>query len=217
MGGSVGPLELADDTRWLLVNSFFFESSCRSEASDPGGVAGATLVKIAIFSVNPVTKTGLVMWPDLVSNLTGRSLFMVAGQRMYMMHMLLLPFLPITALIIQVGFEFLRFINFCLFSPQNSITLSDLLMYQREVATIGSKVRGWCWLSISPQVLIITRFEPKSLIAKVQVDGITLLEKFITNLQKERAEVAFHIFTNGSKTLEMNLTTRWQLRTSLNQ
>jgi hypothetical protein len=40
------------------------------------------------------------------------------------------------------------------------------------------------------------------------VDGITLLEKFITNLQKERAEVAFHIFTNGSKTLEMNLTTR---------
>ena len=67
---------------------------------------------------------------------------MVAGQRMYMMHMLLLPFLPITALIIQVGFEFLRFINFCLFSPQNSITLSDLLMYQREVATIGSKVRG---------------------------------------------------------------------------
>ena len=44
-----------------------------------------------------------------------------------------------------------------------------------------------------------------------QVDGITLLEKFITNLQKERAEVAFHIFTNGSKTLEMNLTTRWHI------
>merc|ERR1712172_259568 len=87
---------------------------------------------------------------------------------MYMMHMLLLPFLPITALIIQ-----------------NSITLSDLLMYQREVATIGSKV-----------------------------DGITLLEKFITNLQKERAEVAFHIFTNGSKTLEMNLTTRFGLTDS---
>ena len=55
------------------------------------------------------------------------------------------------------------------------------------------------------------------MISQVQVDGITLLEKFITNLQKERAEVAFHIFTNGSKTLEMNLTTRWQLRTSLNQ
>ena len=158
-----------------------------------------------------------VFWPDLVSNLKGRSLFMVAGQRMYMMHMLLLPFLPITALIIQVGFEFLRFINFCLFSPQNSITLSDLLMYQREVATIGSKVQGWYWLSILPQVFIITCFEPKSLISIVQVDGITLLEKFITNLQKERAEVAFHIFTNGSKTLEMNLTTRWQLRTSLNQ
>ena len=32
--------------------------------------------------------------------------WMFAGQRMYMMHMLLLPFLPITALIIQVTFEF---------------------------------------------------------------------------------------------------------------
>ena len=36
------------------------------------------------------------------------------------------------------------------------------------------------------------------------------LEKFITDLQRERAEVAFYIFTNGSQTLEMNLTTRNQ-------
>lgn len=129
------------------------DDDCRSEVSnvtEAGNVAGATLVKIAIFAVNPVTKT---------------------GQRMYMMHMLLLPFLPITALIMQ-----------------NSIAMGDLLTYQREVATIGSKV--------------------SLLLSYMQVDGITLLEKFITNLQKERAEVAFHIFTNGSKNLEMNLTTR---------
>ena len=37
-----------------------------------------------------------------------------------MMHMLLLPFLPITALIVQ-----------------NSTTLSNLLQYQRDVASIG--------------------------------------------------------------------------------
>ena len=35
-----------------------------------------------LFQINPVTKT---------------------GQRLYMVHMLLLPFLPITALIIQAG------------------------------------------------------------------------------------------------------------------
>ncbi len=44
----------------------------------------------------------------------------------------------------------------------------------------------------------------------MKVDGATLLEKFITNMQRERAEVAFYIFTNGSQTLEMNLTTRFR-------
>ena len=39
-------------------------------------------------------------------------------------HMLLLPFLPITALIIQ-----------------NSTTLNELLQYQTEVQRIGDKVR----------------------------------------------------------------------------
>ena len=57
-------------------------------------------------------------------------------------------------------------------------------------------------------VPFILFFSPSLFLFSLQVDGITLLEKFITNLQKERAEVAFHIFTNGSKTLEMNLTTR---------
>ena len=77
------------------------------------------------------------------------------GQRLYMMHMLLLPFLPITALIIQ-----------------NTTTLINQLEYQKDVTAIGRKV-----------------------------DEITLLEKFITNLQSERAEVAFYIFTNGSQIL----------------
>ena len=36
-------------------------------------------------------------------------IFMILGQRMYMMHMLLLPFLPITALIIQVRFFLVSF------------------------------------------------------------------------------------------------------------
>ena len=63
---------------------------------------------------------------------------------------------------------------------QNSGSLVKQLQYQREVTEIGTKV-----------------------------DEIKILEKFITNLQSERAEVAFYIFTNGSQTLEMNLTTRW--------
>ena len=121
---------------------------------------GATLVKIGFFEVNPVTKTGeeregedagMMMRDDELS-----------GQRLYMLHMLLLPFLPIVALIVQ-----------------NSINLIDMLEYRRDSAAIGLKV-----------------------------DRTTALEKFITDLQRERAEVAFYIFTNGSQTLEMNLTTR---------
>ena len=80
-----------------------------------------------------------------------------------MVHMLLLPFLPITALIVQ-----------------NSGVLIKQLQYQRDVTEIGRKV-----------------------------EEIKILETFITNLQSERAEVAFYIFTNGSQTLEMNLTTRY--------
>ncbi|XP_040569888.1 uncharacterized protein [Lepeophtheirus salmonis] len=94
--------------------------------------------------INPVTKT---------------------GQRLYMIHMLLLPFLPIAALIIQ-----------------NAITLSDLLQYQKEVQNSG-----------------------------VKVDGATHLEKFITNMQRERSEVAFYIFTYGKQTLGFNLSERFKI------
>ena len=79
--------------------------------------------------------------------------------------MLLLPFLPITALIIQ-----------------NSTTLNELLQYQTEVQRIGDKV-----------------------------ETATFLERFITNMQRERSEVAFHIFTNGTQTLGLNLTERFKI------
>ena len=79
--------------------------------------------------------------------------------------MLLLPFLPITALIIQ-----------------NSTTLNELLQYQTEVQRIGDKV-----------------------------ETATFLERFITNMQRERSEVAFHIFTNGTQTLGLNLTDRFKI------
>ena len=41
------------------------------------------------------------------------------------------------------------------------------------------------------------------------VDGATHLEKFITNLQRERSEVAFHIFTYGKQRLALNLSERF--------
>ena len=43
------------------------------------------------------------------------------------------------------------------------------------------------------------------------VDGATHLEKFITNLQRERSEVAFHIFTYGKQTLALNLSERFTI------
>ena len=53
------------------------------------------------------------------------------GQRLYMLHMLLLPFLPIVALIVQ-----------------NSMNLHDMLEYRRESAAIGLKVDGTTALGI---------------------------------------------------------------------
>ena len=45
----------------------------------------------------------------------------------------------------------------------------------------------------------------------ILVDGATHLEKFITNMQRERSEVAFHIFTYGKQTLALNLTERFTI------
>jgi len=112
--------------------------------SEGDEVSSLAILQAGVCQINPVTKT---------------------GQRLYMVHMLLLPFLPITALIIQ-----------------NSTTLNNLLHYQREVERIGAKV-----------------------------DAATLLEKFITNMQRERSEVAFNIFTNGTQTLGLNLSERFAI------
>ena len=50
-----------------------------------------------------------------------------------------------------------------------------------------------------------------NVVSKYTVDGATHLEKFITNLQRERSEVAFHIFTYGKQTLALNLSERFTI------
>ena len=57
---------------------------------------------------------------------------LIAGQRVYMLHMLLLPFLPIVALIVQ-----------------NSGNLHDMMEYRMESVAIGLKVDGTTALGIS--------------------------------------------------------------------
>ena len=103
------------------------ESDVTNEAA---GVAGATLVKIAVFSVNPVTKTGnwgkykqlLTLFPrpegvhdahaaSSISSNHGTHHSGVEGEIMNY-------FLP----------------------HQNSVTLHNLLFFQREVVTVGCKV-----------------------------------------------------------------------------
>ncbi|XP_071745001.1 uncharacterized protein [Lepeophtheirus salmonis] len=87
------------------------------------------------------------------------------GQQVYSIIMILLPFLPIAALIIQ-----------------NATTLNDLLIYQQDVEESRNKV-----------------------------NGATHLEKFISNMQRERSEVAFYIFTYGKQSLGLNLSERFKI------
>uniref|UniRef100_A0A1I8PRX9 guanylate cyclase n=2 Tax=Stomoxys calcitrans TaxID=35570 RepID=A0A1I8PRX9_STOCA len=84
------------------------------------------------------------------------------GRRIQLMQMIILPFIPILALIVQT-----------------SISLHDVLEYRVEVADI-----------------------------ETQVTIATDLGKVVTHLQLERSEVAFYIFTNGSK-VRSNLTQRF--------
>ena len=111
----------------------------------------------------------------------GRNCSLFITWPLLQVHMLLLPFLPITALIIQ-----------------NSTTLNELLQYQTEVQRIGDKVRPVS----SPGVFTVHM---------LKVESATFLERFITNMQRERSEVAFHIFTNGTLTLGLNLTERFKI------
>ena len=68
-------------------------------------LSGITKVKIAFLEVDPVTKAGGDYDGD---NIFIFFLFPATGQRLYMVHMLLLPFLPITALIVQVSCDWRR-------------------------------------------------------------------------------------------------------------
>ncbi|ALC40437.1 CG33958 [Drosophila busckii] len=84
------------------------------------------------------------------------------GRRLQLMQMIILPFIPILALIVQT-----------------SLTLQEILEYRVDVAGI-----------------------------ETQVTIATDLGKVVTRLQLERSEVAFYIFTNGSKQ-RANLTQRF--------
>ncbi|XP_063237909.1 uncharacterized protein LOC134539652 [Bacillus rossius redtenbacheri] len=84
------------------------------------------------------------------------------GRRLQLLQMLVLPFVPIMALIVQT-----------------SLTLQAILQYRQEVAEV-----------------------------EVQVTIATDLGKVVTQLQYERSEVAFFIYTNGSK-LRSNLKQRF--------
>ncbi|KAJ9577045.1 hypothetical protein L9F63_006393, partial [Diploptera punctata] len=75
------------------------------------------------------------------------------GRRLQLLQMLVLPFIPILALIVQTG-----------------ITLNDIIIYRQEVSDI-----------------------------ETQVTIATDLGKVVTQMQLERSEVAFFIFTNGSQ------------------
>ncbi|KAH8233139.1 hypothetical protein KR026_004758 [Drosophila bipectinata] len=85
------------------------------------------------------------------------------GRRLQLMQMIILPFIPILALIVQT-----------------SVSLQEILEYRSAVADI-----------------------------ETQVTIATDLGKVVTRLQLERSEVAFYIFTNGSKERRNNLTQRF--------
>ncbi|XP_034946269.1 uncharacterized protein [Chelonus insularis] len=84
------------------------------------------------------------------------------GRRIQLLQMLVLPFIPILALIVQTA-----------------NTLHDILIYRQEVSDI-----------------------------ETQVTIATDLGKVVTGMQLERSEVAFFIYTNGSR-LRFNLTQRY--------
>ncbi|XP_075237672.1 uncharacterized protein LOC142333932 [Lycorma delicatula] len=86
------------------------------------------------------------------------------GRRLQLFQMLILPFIPILALIFQTA-----------------VTLQNSLLYRQEIVDIDA-----------------------------QVTAATDLGKFVTQMQLERSEVAFYIFTNGN-TLRSNLTQRFNV------
>lgn len=86
------------------------------------------------------------------------------GRRLHLLQMLVLPFIPICALIVQTAFS-----------------LHNIMLYRQEVRGIDA-----------------------------QVTEATNLGKVVTQMQLERSEVAFFVYTNGNK-LRSNLTMRFAL------
>ena len=84
--------------------------------------------------------------------------------------------------------------------------------------------KHYCYATSRPR----SKYSPPGWNIIDQVETATFLERFITNMQRERSEVnhyqyipdfslyncfkvAFHIFTNGTKTLGLNLTQRFKI------
>ena len=115
--------------------------------------------------------------------------------------MLVLPLIPITALVIQ-----------------NSVALNTLLVYQSRVGTIRNQVHNYWKTNVhetnSVQILDVIFKITLDLTIVSQVRGAMEIAVFIQNIQEERAEVALHIFSNPSDNGAMNgkaLTERFEM------
>ena len=114
--------------------------------------------------------------------------------------MLVLPLIPITALVIQ-----------------NSVALNTLLVYQSRVGTIRNQVHNYWKTNVheknnTAQICYFQNY--LQLIIVSQVRGAMEIAVFIQNIQEERAEVALHIFSNPSDNGAMNgkaLTERFEM------
>ena len=76
------------------------------------------------------------------------------GQKFFILHMLVLPLIPITALVIQ-----------------NSVTMNTLLGYQSRVSTIRRQVRGAMEIALFIQNLQEERAEVAMFIFTKQTDA----------------------------------------------
>ncbi|EDW36367.1 GL16716 [Drosophila persimilis] len=154
-------------------------SSCPSTnpttAGDPSGGGSSHLLMVPVpthhnlqldkISVRSISSEDISNGgPGRCCNAAARNPAIKTGRRLQLMQMIILPFIPILALIVQT-----------------SVTLQEILEYRAAVADI-----------------------------ETQVTIATDLGKVVTRLQLERSEVAFYIFTNGSKQ-RANLTQRFAI------
>ncbi|XP_017014969.1 uncharacterized protein [Drosophila takahashii] len=174
-GGSGGGLSGRTPTPSVRIDistcqsSHPMESRMAPGAANPTGEGGVLLMpthhnlqldKISVRSISSedISNGG----SGRCCNAAARNPAIKTGRRLQLMQMIILPFIPILALIVQT-----------------SVTLQEILEYRSAVADI-----------------------------ETQVTIATDLGKVVTRLQLERSEVAFYIFTNGSKQ-RANLTLRF--------